>query len=420
MLTDLMHKYKKAGWFDNYPINHIVYPALKGENVKLEENDNEFIFGIKGMYSTFIANFLKTLLYMQANFDSYSNEWIVRQYLACEHNYTNNEFLVRYSNVLVMCGFKTFNMEVQQCQLQRMDNITIMRLKFADGIVLQFYSGVLDRGKIGKTLVLQNVLELEVGLKVRDIEQLQNRASDESIYMIPPYIQQIVNELSKVANLPEDENTYNVCLLHLLADNIEGNNIFPVKGMLLNKYTGLFVNDMLHEEYHYNNCVSKGISGILVVRYNLEFFLYGDIRYLLDDKHHFFSTNKVGRKCNKSVYPFISSNYSEKIMGIYNPASVDIVERYNFYISLMLENYKKALSPVFTNKERLLLQCKIQTNLKEVPQLLSPFGLSIHEATKEIYKRYELMYEIIKEKYPRDHPFQNKEFLFDAMSFSLA
>lgn len=420
MFKKLLQTYKQEGWFDKYPVEHIVYPALASVRVQFEDGDIEYIEGIKSVYSTFIANFLKTLEYIKVNFDMNSYEWIVREYLACEHGYSDKEFLFRYSNILIICGFKAFNIDVKQCELFVVDNKTIFRLIREDGIVLQFFAGVLDRGNTKEMMRQDNSLELEVGLTRRDIEQLQNRACKENISIAPINIQQVVDEMTKGAALDEDEKIYNICLLHLMSDNIDGYNILTIKGMFLNKYTGLFVNDILHEEYYYNENVCKKISGVLSFQYSLQFFVYGDIRYLLDKEHHFFAVNRLGSKYWDKVYPFVQSDVTDKIMGIYNPTSQNIIERFNFYIALMLENYKKPLSTTFTNKEVLLIEGNIQRNLIDAPQLLRPFELDLHKATEEILKKYELMYAIIREKYPCNHPFRSEGFLFDAMSFSLA
>ena len=49
MFTELMNKYKQAGWFEKYPASHIIYPALEGESAQIEETDSEFIENIKSL-----------------------------------------------------------------------------------------------------------------------------------------------------------------------------------------------------------------------------------------------------------------------------------------------------------------------------------------------------------------------------------
>ena len=63
------------------------------------------------MYSTFAINFFKNIFYIQKNFDVEISEWIIKEYLACENDYTNEKFLFRYSNILIISGFICFSRE---------------------------------------------------------------------------------------------------------------------------------------------------------------------------------------------------------------------------------------------------------------------------------------------------------------------
>ena len=410
----------QEGLFNKYSSNHIVLPALVGEKIQLKKDDVEYVEGVKQLYSTFIYNFFKTLEYIKTNFNVDTYEWIVKDYLSCEDGYSDKEFLLRYSNILVICGFTALNNDVKSCEIHRADNTVIFRLMYENGTILQFFTGVLDRGNTRESIRQNNLLELEIGLTKNDIEAIRSRARKENVYFTQTRIQEVVNELAKGSDLDEDENTYNICLMHLLTDNIDGYNIFPTKGIFLNKYTGLFINELLHEEYYYNKDICKKISGVLAFQYSIQFLVYGDVRYLLDREHYFYATNSLGCKCYDNVYPFIKSDITDKVMGIYNPTSTDIIKQFNFYIALMLEDYKEPVSTVFTNKEVILIEGNIQKILHEAPQLLRVFGLDVYKATKEVLKQYEIMYTIIKEKYPSGHPFRSEGFLFDAMSFSLA
>ena len=80
--------------------------------------------------------------------------------------------------------------------------------------------------------------------------------------MFPSHIQEVVDNIVKASSLFVDEKSYNICLLHLLTDNIDGFNVYPIKGAMLNEYTGLFVNSKLYEEYGLDEQTIKNMSGI--------------------------------------------------------------------------------------------------------------------------------------------------------------
>lgn len=420
MLQKIIRKFKEKGWFEKYPKKHIIYPYLDGNKVLFDEMDSEYIKGIKVMYETFMVNFLRILSYMDYNLDLNSTKWIVRDYLSCEQNYSDQEFLFRYTNVLIMCGLRTFNINVRRSEIKIVDGLTVIRLECENEIVLQLFAGILNRGNIELLLKQNDVLELEVGLKMCDITHLQSRVKEEKLFIAPMQIQQIVDELLKVEKLSAGENVYNICLLHLVSDNIDGYSIYSTKGMFLNRYTGIFVNDLLHDEYHFDVNIAKKVNGVLAFKYCLPFLLYGDIRHIINKEHYFWAVNRNCTKTWKVLFPFVQSECTDKVLGIYNAISPDIMQRYNIYTALMLENYKKAVSSVFSNKEVYLLKRNIERNLLDEPQLLNPFGLDLGVATTEILEKYEWMYTIIRERYPSNHPFRRDEFLFDAMSFSLA
>ena len=420
MFAKLIEESKEKGLFKKYPENHIISFFLDNKSVSVEENDNEYIEGIKYMYSTFAINFFKNIFYIQKNFDVEISEWIIKEYLACENDYTNEKFLFRYSNILIISGFICFSREKYEFDIQSMKEKTIFRLISETGSVVQIYPCTLNRGNTKELLKKFDAIELEVGLKKDDIIKVQNKAKQDEIFLFPSHIQEVVDNIVKASSLFVDEKSYNICLLHLLTDNIDGFNVYPIKGAMLNEYTGLFVNSKLYEEYGLDEQTIKNMSGILASQRDIYFFIYGDIRYLLNEKNYFYAINHFTNKKELDLYPFVKSDITQNIMGIYNVISSKINDKYNFYLSLILQNYNKSVSSIFTNNQVLFLKSFIRKNLKECPQLLKAFKVDVETAQKEIYKKYELMYSIIKDKYPSNHPFQREEFLYDAMSFSLA
>lgn len=413
MFEKIIKQYREEGLFEKYSHKHYLYSVLLGEECLdrvITQKEN----------ATFIMNFIKTLYYMKDNLTENDNQWIVREYLSCDgQEYTDEEFMFRYSNVLIMCEIRVFNHSIIQCNLQRIFGTTVINFKLSSGENLRFFAGII-RSDISKIIEKNNAIELNVALNQKDIEQIEQMFNKIGGNLLPIKLPDIIQVLKKVNKINSYENTYDMCLLHVVSDSVEDISIQPIKGMLLNEYTGIFINHKIHQEYNYKSDVCRRIGGVLAFKYNRDFILHGDIRSILDDRYSFWAVNQFAQKRYGDLLPFRSSGEVTLNVGCYNMTSEKIFNECNTYIDWMLENYREKQSEIFTNKERRMLQAFILKNLLDEPELYTSFAIDIEELEENILKKYEVMISWIKKQYPQGHPFLRETFLFDAMSFSLA
>lgn len=425
MFTEILSKYKKRGWFERYPSSHIIYPALTGQRPVSYESDNDYVKGIKYAYDTFIANFVRVLLYMDRQLEPDNTEWIVRYYLACTADNANREFLIRYSNVLVMCGIYSFHSDIKKCKMEMEGDVTVFRFIYKDDTVIQFYSAVIDRGSTREKISRGYLLEPEVGFKQRELLWLRDRLEEEQIFLADTLIGRLTEALAKGEALSADSHVYTVCLLHVVSDDVETHSILPVEGLLTNPYTGIFRKAALHDEYQFKAEHAQNINAALVCKRSGSFLLYGDIRYLLNREHSFVAVNALCRQqadadLPSRLYPFTVNERIPSGFCVYPAGSQEMIAHCQYLIGLLLEDYKPPVSSVFSNKEVLLIESFICKNFIDNPELLDILGLTMEKAIEEIYKQYERMYQVFRSKYPSNHPFQSDTCLLDAMSFSFA
>lgn len=60
IFRDFFNECKKRGLFKNYTRDHIVYPAICGEEPYIYGEEDEYIIKLTQNYETFIVNFIKT------------------------------------------------------------------------------------------------------------------------------------------------------------------------------------------------------------------------------------------------------------------------------------------------------------------------------------------------------------------------
>ena len=180
LITKVLEEYKNRGLFSNYCQEHILYPALNDIRPVLKNTDSGYIFTIKQMYDTFILNLNKIFIYLQEQYKTSTVEIIIK-YLSCDPNYSNEEFLFRYTNLLVMCGIKSISTGLKDSDLSLYNNELIFWFEYNNGKRIQFYTEWIYTIYTDDDLKKKNVLELEVGLKRNDIEFLKATIKKENM-----------------------------------------------------------------------------------------------------------------------------------------------------------------------------------------------------------------------------------------------
>jgi len=424
LITKVLEEYKNRGLFSNYCQEHILYPALNDIRPVLKNTDSGYIFTIKQMYDTFILNLNKIFIYLQEQYKTSTVEIIIK-YLSCDPNYSNEEFLFRYTNLLVMCGIKSISTGLKDSDLSLYNNELIFWFEYNNGKRIQFYTEWIYTIYTDDDLKKKNVLELEVGLKRNDIEFLKATIKKENMNYRSSNIQKIINSLNDITKIPFDQNIFTICLLQLSNNYPNSYPISPVQGIFLNKHTGLFENDVLHNEYGFDELAFERLSGVLAINYNLQFLIYGNMHYILNGEDSFIAINN--HVCNsyeenieKLLYALHYKYDNNNCICIYNSCSSVAVETCQNLVGLLLKKYEKTTSTVFSSYDEIVLKEFINCMLHKYPQLLQPFEINIDYALDKIYACYERMYLLIQKKYPLGHPFKNKKFLLDGTGFGFA
>lgn len=408
----------------SYGTNHFMYSAMCGRLPMISFEDSEGLKILKREYKFFTNTFSSVLNDMKSIMHEEEFKNMVDQYLVCVDSYSDELFFSNYSTVLTVKLLFDSNDAAKFLEYYCKEGMDVFRIHYADGSILQYIDFLIDKQDDNKAaLTVPDTVELEVGLKKRDITKLELLLPKMQMHLLPSRMEEIIRDLNRIGKLENNENIRNVVGFKYSAFIDMNYPINPLVGLFLNKNTGIFMNEALHCEYGFE--VKERIAAALVVKYNVPFLLTGDARCLLRDH---FSTWVINNYCNladiakieKMLQPFTQERPLGDRAACCYQCEADKSEAVQGFVAILLADYAGHSSGMFSAFQKNLIMAHITKQLDEYPQLYKVFSIKKKDLAANMYAEYEKLYGYIKLNYPIDHILRQWEILFDAIFFSLA
>ena len=411
-------------YFKSYGKNHFIYDALCSRLPMMSFEDPEELKILKSEYKLFMDTFSNVLNDMKNIMQEEDFKNMVDKYLACANGYSDELFFSNYSTVLTVKLLFDNNDSAKFLEYHCKEGMGIFRIHYADGIILQYIDFLIDKKDDNRAaLRIQNSVEVEVGLKKRDVTKLELLLSKMQMNLLPSRMQEIISDLNRVVELEGDENIRTVVGFKYSAFIDMNYPINPLVRLFINEDTGIYMSEVLHSEYGLK--VKENVAATLVVKYNVPFLLTGDVRCLLRDH---FSTWIINNYCkltdvpemDKLLYPFMQENPVGAGGVCCYHCEIDKREAVQGFIAMLLADYAGHSSGIFSEFQKNLVIGNIVKQLNEYPQLYDAFSIEKEELSANLYTEYEKIYGYIKIYYPDGHVMKQWTVLFDAIFFSLA
>ncbi len=411
-------------YFKSYGMNHFLYDALCNRMPMISDDDVEQIKILKKEYILFTTTFfivldeLKGVMYDE----DYRN--MVINYLGCTMGYSDELFFSNYSTVLIMKGlFDSSNLS-KRLEYQYSEGVDIFRLYYADGKILQFIDFLIDKQEDNlAALEVLNTVELEVGLKKKDLAKVEIMSSRYQVNLLSSRLQEIIRRMNYVGNLEFNENIRNVVGFKYSAFIDMNYPINPLVGLFTNKKTGIFVNDVLHGEYKYE--VMDKVAATLIVKNNTSFLITGDIQFLLRYNFSVWIRNNYYQLADLSeleelLSPFVEARSQRDYIICAYHCKKDKRDVIGETVAMILEDYGKKSNTVFSSFQSFLIKCNIEKQLNGYPQLYRAFSETKPELAANLYTECEKIYSYANTYYPVNHVLRQDNTFIDAIFFSLA
>lgn len=411
-------------YFKSYEMNHFLYDALCNRLPIISFDDSEELKLLKKEYKLFAGTFFTILDELKGVMHEEDFKNMVSNYLGCTVRYSNELFFSNYSTVLIMKGLFDSSDLAKRLEYQCNEGVDVFRLYYADGKILQFVDFLIDKQEDNlAALTVPNTVELELGLKKRDLVKVEILLSKIQVNLLPSRLQEIIKCMNYVGDLEFNINIRNVVGFKYSAFIDVNYPINPLVGMFMNENTGIFVNDVLHGEYNFE--VMDKVAATLIVKNNVPFLLTGILQYLLKYNFSAWIKNNYCKltdipEMKKMLSPFAQASLQDsKAICVYQceTGKKKLIQGIG---ALILEDYSKQCLEVFSPLQSSLIKGNIARQLNGYPQLYLAFLMTKEELAANLYMEYEKIYNYAKTHYPVNHVLRKNTIFFDAIFFSLA
>ena len=414
----------KEEYFKGYGMNHFIYDALYNKLPKISYDDLKELKLLKKEYKLFASTFFTTMDRLEDIMDEEDYKNMISSYLGCNRRYSDELFFSRYSTVLIMKGLFDNSKLAKRLEYQFTQGVDVFRLHYANGKILQFIDFLIDKREDNlAALAVPNTVELELGLKKRDLVKVEMLLSKIHANLLPSRLQEIIECMNYVRGLEFNINIRNVVGFNYSVFIDMNYPINPLIGMFTNKNTGIFVNNVLHNEYNYE--VMDKVVATLMIKNNVPFLLTGDLQFLL--KYDFSAWVKnnycklaVASEMNEILSPFVQKKYQNSNVVCIYQCENGKSEMIQGIVAMIIEDYSKQYPEGFSLIQSNLIKSNIVYQLNEYPQLYLAFSMPKEELVANLYKEYERIFNYAKVHYPDNHILRQNTIFFDAIFFSLA
>lgn len=399
-MLNILNICKNKGLFKCYPQDHFILFHFKGEKPRIQSSKYMDCYI---NYDTFIFNFKKNIFYIKENIDKDVFVKIVKEYLSCKNNYSDEVFFRKYSNLIILLGlFSIMNFNNRVWKINVSEHYLNCSFTGINGITIQIDFMEWNSRKID---VEEEYISAYYGLQKDRKNYLVNMLNEMNIKYYGLDEKTMIEYLTSLS--VKDDLRY---IQVIQAEDLEA--FCEVQGLLHNAATGLYVSDEL-----LNNSTKRRLElllGTLLFQSNSEYLLLGDYRYLLPSKDNVFLVNTLQTTVSlsdvkKSLYPFHVKYSKDRICHRINVSeNKSIVENILKFFLADREKFKEQL-----------VKGIIRKNLEEIPDLYKCFEIDKEEAIIEIYKNFIDFENNILPIYPEGHILKTQGILLDAVGFSL-
>lgn len=414
----------KEEYFKSYGMKHFLYDALCNRLPMISLDDPEELKLLKKEYKLFASTFFTILDELNGIMHGEDYKNMIINYLGCNMGYSDELFFSHYSTVLIMKGLFDNSDSAKRLEYQFTKGVDVFRLYYADGKILQFIDFLIDKREDNlAALTVPNTVELELGLKKKDLIKAEMLLSKMHANLLPSRLQEIIKCMNNVTDLEFNINIRNVVGFNYSVFIDMNYPIDPFVGMFMNENTGIFVNDVLHDEYNYE--VMDKVAAMLIIKNNVPFLLTGDLQFLLKYNFSAWAKNSYYKLAGVSemkeiLSPFVQKKHQDsKAVCIYQ-CETGKSEMIQGIITMIIEDYTKQSLEGFSTIQSILIKSNIVYQLNEYPQLYFAFSMTKEELAANLYKEYERIFNYARAHYPNNHILRQKTIFFDAIFFSLA
>lgn len=411
-------------YFRSYGINHFLYDAICNRRPMISFDDSEALKLLKKEYILFTDTFFAMLDELKSVMNEEDYKDMISNYLGCSTGYSDELFFSRYATVLIMKGLFDSSDTAKHLEYRCGERADAFRLHYADGKILQLIDFLIDKREDNlAALTVPNTVELEFGLKKRDLVKAEILLSKINANLLPSKLQEVIECMNYVGDLECDINIRNVVGFKYSVFIDRNYPISPLVGMFINKNTGIFESDVLHGEYKFE--VMDKVAATLIVKNNVPFLLTGNLQFLLQNNYSAWIRNNYCKMADESEIKEMLSPFEQKIprqskaVCIYQCETCK-KEMIQGIATMILEDYSKQSPKGFSPLQSILIKGNIIHQLNGYPELYLAFSIPKDKLVENLYKEYEKIFNYVKGHYPDNHVLRQNTIFFDAILFSLA